>query len=183
MSKYTSVCRHCGTPFESDHSKMYCTDCKPTAKDSIGKRFGILTVLDFESRKGKAQRHIWVLCRCDCGTEKWIRWENVRRGAAQSCGCMQKQSIKKANAAWKLMYTEKENRIIKAATENPGYTLQEIADVAGGVTREYVRQVMIRYGAPRSDKRPGMKGLRIENERLKVFIKANGLSVPVFSTE
>jgi len=37
---------------------------------------------------GNQNRATW-LCRCDCGTEKTIRADSIRRGFSQSCGCLQ----------------------------------------------------------------------------------------------
>lgn len=51
----------------------------------IGKKFGHLLILrDVSRRKG----HRYVLYRCDCGTEKEVLWNNIRRGTSKSCGCM-----------------------------------------------------------------------------------------------
>lgn len=58
-----------------------------------GTRFGKLVVVrevePYVSRCGKAYRKF--LCRCDCGTEKEIRFNDLRSGATASCGCWHRQ--------------------------------------------------------------------------------------------
>lgn len=51
-------------------------------------RYGRLEIIDkAASRKGQ----VYMLCRCDCGTEKEIAFCSLRRGATQSCGCYRKE--------------------------------------------------------------------------------------------
>lgn len=46
------------------------------AKNSlIGQRFGMLEVIDEESRN----KAVYCLCRCDCGTVKWIRRDHLKK--------------------------------------------------------------------------------------------------------
>lgn len=54
----------------------------------IGKRIGMLTVV---SRKTENKRS-YYLCKCDCGNEKWIRIDALRK--ATSCGCIREKKIK-----------------------------------------------------------------------------------------
>ncbi len=60
--------------------------------DLTNKRFGRLLVLGPKTHKGKL---IYWLCRCDCGTEKLIRGQNLRNGSSESCGCLQRELISK----------------------------------------------------------------------------------------
>ena len=55
----------------------------------IGTRFGRLVVLG----PGKEKRYL--LCRCDCGTEKEIREDHLRHGATKSCGCYRREFSRK----------------------------------------------------------------------------------------
>jgi len=58
---------------------------KGITNDLTGKRFGKLTVLQFdESSFGKGRK--W-LCQCDCGNTKIIRAANLINGSTVSCGC------------------------------------------------------------------------------------------------
>lgn len=34
-----------------------------------------------------------VLCRCSCGTERWVKRGNLKRGVSTSCGCLRKEQI------------------------------------------------------------------------------------------
>lgn len=58
-----------------------------TSDPKAGDRFGKLTVIDPE-RRGRT-----VLCRCDCGTEKYIRVFNLVRDRAKSCGCWRQERL------------------------------------------------------------------------------------------
>jgi hypothetical protein len=49
-------------------------------KDSIGKTFGHLTILEvFPNDK--------VKCQCACGTLRLFNWRDIRRGRTKGCGC------------------------------------------------------------------------------------------------
>ena len=52
-----------------------------------GTRYGRLTVI--EESFEKSQRAF--LCRCDCGAEKVVRLNCLRRGTTKSCGCYGKE--------------------------------------------------------------------------------------------
>jgi hypothetical protein len=62
-------------------------------QDLTGQRFGRLTVLkrtdDYISPSGN--RLVQWLCRCDCGSEKITTSASLKRGTAQSCGCLHKE--------------------------------------------------------------------------------------------
>lgn len=60
-----------------------------TLIDLTGQRFGRLTVI---GRAENDQRGLarW-LCKCDCGNEKVIRGDHLRKGCIQSCGCWQRE--------------------------------------------------------------------------------------------
>jgi hypothetical protein len=66
-------------------------------KDITGCRFGALVVLHRADRTGVAH---WV-CRCDCGTVKVVRGQNMTRkkSITRSCGCQQHTSIVKPDHA------------------------------------------------------------------------------------
>lgn len=51
----------------------------------LGDRVGRLTLLKEKTEKGR--KYFW--CRCDCGTEKWIRADGI--GKVISCGCYNKE--------------------------------------------------------------------------------------------
>ena len=55
-------------------------------QNSIGKRYGKLTVLSKVNRTDK-DCNSYVKCRCDCGNIKVIRLPNLRTGNTTTCGC------------------------------------------------------------------------------------------------
>ena len=55
--------------------------------DLTGQRFGRLIVIEYNKQTKK-----WK-CQCDCGNIKEVQSANLRRGATQSCGCLQKEKI------------------------------------------------------------------------------------------
>jgi|SRR5215471_4008869 len=54
--------------------------------DLTGQRFGTWTALHVIRRP--CGHHLWM-CRCDCGTEKPVIGNSLRRGLSTSCGCRQ----------------------------------------------------------------------------------------------
>lgn len=56
-------------------------------KDKSGNRYGKLTVIGNPKRNHDTT---YLLCKCDCGTEKYIRAENLGR-TTNSCGCIRSQ--------------------------------------------------------------------------------------------
>lgn len=64
----------------------------------VGSRFGYLTVIDVGHTRTvgpKMRRCRFVLVRCDCGTEKWLRWDTIRSGHSNSCGCRSLELLRK----------------------------------------------------------------------------------------
>lgn len=66
-------CKHCGI---GGHHTGTC-------KTMSGQRFGSLVVLRGAQCRGKT----YLLCKCDCGVEKEVRIDHLRKGATTSCGC------------------------------------------------------------------------------------------------
>lgn len=54
----------------------------------IGERFGRLVVVS----RFCGGKHAKMLCRCDCGTERTVRVNELRRGKSRSCGCLQRET-------------------------------------------------------------------------------------------
>ena len=57
-------------------------------KDITGQKFGRLTAVKFEYRKGKRNAEYYWSFLCDCGKMKIIRRTNVINSGTQSCGCL-----------------------------------------------------------------------------------------------
>ena len=53
----------------------------------IGKRFGRLTIIDFEHAKPPYRGWMWV-CKCDCGNVRTLMVTDVKQGKTRSCGCL-----------------------------------------------------------------------------------------------
>lgn len=54
--------------------------------------FGKLHVISHRIRKNNK---IYYLCECECGTQKEIRVDHLKKGETQSCGCLQKEAMRK----------------------------------------------------------------------------------------
>lgn len=59
--------------------------------DLTGQRFGRLIVVKYAG-KNHSNHSFWS-CKCDCGAEKVIAAYHLRRGDAQSCGCLAKERL------------------------------------------------------------------------------------------
>ncbi len=68
-----------------------------TVKDLTGQRFGRWTVLEIQRIKKNNKSRVFWLCRCDCGNEKVVAGRTLNSGHSQSCGCLHKESLSKAN--------------------------------------------------------------------------------------
>ena len=68
--------------------------------DLTGRRFGRLLVLGREGTyyydDGFVAVPLWR-CRCDCGRETVVQGPCLRRGTTRSCGCLQRESMRKRN--------------------------------------------------------------------------------------
>ena len=58
----------------------------PKIVDLTGRKFGILTVLNFYSFDKRGKNKLW-LCQCACGNQSKSRTDSLLNGATQSCGC------------------------------------------------------------------------------------------------
>ena len=65
----------------------------PVFIDRTGQKFGRLTVIERVYLPGK--KRAWWLCRCDCGNEKIVSSDSMVQKCVQSCGCLQKERIRK----------------------------------------------------------------------------------------
>lgn len=63
--------------------------CRPTNEviDLAGKKFGLLTVICRDGKKGNITA--WE-CRCDCGSIVTVRVTSLNNGKTKSCGCIRK---------------------------------------------------------------------------------------------
>ncbi len=64
-----------------------------------GQRFDRLTVVREERKRMPNDAMAWVAhCICDCGNEKTVVVNNLKRGLVKSCGCLQSERAAAANA-------------------------------------------------------------------------------------
>lgn len=59
----------------------------------VGQKFGRLTVTKLFSENNTS----FALCKCECGTEKKVAINNLKRGNTVSCGCKNKERMKNNN--------------------------------------------------------------------------------------
>lgn len=58
---------------------------KARIPDRVGSRFGHLVI---DSRCSEIDEETAYLCFCDCGGQKEVRYQSLRKGWTKSCGCM-----------------------------------------------------------------------------------------------
>ena len=66
----------------------------------VGMKFSRWTVIA-EAGRSK-DRMILYLCKCDCGIEKIVKSKVLRSGESRSCGCYNKEQVRKALATVKI---------------------------------------------------------------------------------
>lgn len=75
--------------------------------DLTGCRFGRWIILGpVEERRGKSPApKTYLLCRCNCGTERYVWKENLRRGQSKSCGCLKRDLMREKKTTHGLSHT------------------------------------------------------------------------------
>lgn len=90
-------------------------------EDLKNRRFGRLTVfgdsIEYKNKRNRTERK-W-LCRCDCGTEKYILERSLLYGNTQSCGCATRENSIKANAYDLHGKTYGELEVLSVADDHP----------------------------------------------------------------
>lgn len=72
------------------------------AIDLTGQRFGKLTVIEKNGKKGKDSA--W-LCICKCGNKCVVSTTNLKNGHSSSCGCLRKENIRQRATFHGLSFT------------------------------------------------------------------------------
>ena len=93
------LCRcDCGTEkiIDGEHLKRGTTKSCGCLRiiDIIGQKFGRWTVIERNLPNNKFGNLMW-LCKCDCGTKKIVSGISLRFGTSKSCGCLQKEAVKR----------------------------------------------------------------------------------------
>ncbi|MBQ8765415.1 MAG: AP2 domain-containing protein [Clostridia bacterium] len=86
--------------------------------DLTGKNFGRLTVLGPAPRpKNIKDTHKYWECECTCGNQTVVNGRSLRQGQTRSCGCLQKEKIKKHTMSYTKLYKKYDS--MKQRCTNP----------------------------------------------------------------
>lgn len=86
--------------------------------DITGKKFGRLTVISRAENKSKG-RAAYFRCVCDCGNEKVVQGQDLRKGTIRSCGCLQKEGAsKRYKDVVKARVDKADNKIVRCYTKD-----------------------------------------------------------------
>jgi 5-methylcytosine-specific restriction endonuclease McrA len=79
----------------------------------IGKKFGMLTVIDGYHDEEKHQI-IW-LCKCDCGNNKTVKARGIdlKNGHVKSCTCLKARRLREGESAFNRLYDTYKRRAIQ----------------------------------------------------------------------
>jgi len=78
-------------------------------QDLTGQRFGRLTVTG-RARNAKSGKVMW-LCRCDCGKEKAVCAQALKKGVTKSCGCLKAERAVKPRSHARLSAYDELRRV------------------------------------------------------------------------
>lgn len=59
----------------------------------IGEKYNKLTIIELDRKDNRNKPY--YLCKCDCGNTKTVRYDCLKSGNTQSCGCALKESARK----------------------------------------------------------------------------------------
>ena len=82
-----------------------------------GRKFGRLTIT---GKQPVTNNHIYVMCMCDCGTQKIIDSNKLKTGHTKSCGCLKKETTAANNKKTKSTHCECINH--RVSTEYSTYS-------------------------------------------------------------
>jgi hypothetical protein len=83
---------------------------KPEAPLPV-RRYGRWTIVEPLTEKPRAQDR--VLCRCDCGNERRIRFYKLVEGHTKSCGCLRRDRM--TGVAWPQLAPENDGQVVPGA--------------------------------------------------------------------
>src|SRR5262249_60705733 len=75
--------------------------------DLSGQRFGGWTAVAVHPERFRrcSVPYVLWLCRCDCGTERLVLGNNLRRGMSTNCGCIRREKLKKRSTKHGMRWT------------------------------------------------------------------------------
>lgn len=76
-----------------------CGCLKIALNDLTGQRFGRLVATSRAPNVGKSGKVTAWNCRCDCGAATIVPGDSLKRGASQSCGCLNKERVADSSRA------------------------------------------------------------------------------------
>jgi hypothetical protein len=88
--------------------------------DLTGNTYGKLTVVSRAKNKG---RHIYWLCKCECGNTKEVKGDHLKSGSIKSCGCIVRKHGKEGTRLyniWQSMLHRCENPKDKSYSDYGG---------------------------------------------------------------
>ena len=88
---------------------------------SIGEKFGRLTVIGTVKNKRNATK---MVCRCECGKEKVCEPSNLVLGKTKSCGCLQKEIVRKSLSK-RNEYTFVENYVVGKTSDGTEFLIDK----------------------------------------------------------
>ena len=90
--------------------------------DLTGQKFGRLTVIEISERKKK---HLYWLCRCECGNVKSVAGSGLKSGKIKSCGCLNEEFEDLTGKRFGKLFVKsfKEKRKRKSSTGYKNYWL------------------------------------------------------------
>ena len=154
----------------------------------ISNKYNFLTVLE---RDYSRKNHTYYLCKCDCGTVKSIRKDDLIHNATKSCGCKKKElhynALKiRTNTKWLLEsspeksyfigllisdgYISKNNQIGVQLIESDGYLLERLSNFIFGFNN--VKTVLKKY--EQDFKRHNQKRLVFTDPDFLKYLKSLG---------
>jgi ribosomal protein S27E len=57
----------------------------------VGTKVGRLEVLELYVSESRGNKSRYFRCKCDCGNEKFIFFDSIRKGTTKSCGCLKRE--------------------------------------------------------------------------------------------
>ena len=90
--------------------------------DLTGQKFGRLTVIEVSERKKK---HLYWLCKCECGNVKSVAGSGLKSGKIKSCGCLNEEFEDLTGKRFGKLFVKsfKEKRKRKSSTGYKNYWL------------------------------------------------------------
>lgn len=68
-----------------------CSGKRIDKKNEIGKKYNMWTILEFKEHL--PNKSLEAICKCDCGTIKSVKYQNLKKGLSKNCGCVRKKKI------------------------------------------------------------------------------------------